>query len=726
MHLRENLALSKPTVMTSTLAVVGVAALWCYVRLGVFHDEPMHLSFLIPLFIVIWTRRHWHIWLLVVIFALTAVVQVFWVLPTGVLSARGEVIFLLTTLLNLVFGAALMAMVLFLLQRLETQSQDLNAQNEKLIKLTADLNHQYEEACALAEELTQQNEEMEAQAEELSAQNEELHDTNARLGRREEVLQNLLQFSGSPDDARQTFQEICQRTLIILGAPAAAVAIIGSVEGEATIVDHARAANAPSLPTEWTFDNNLLDLVSTEKRTAYVSDLFERPDMAPPFSADSGYRSLIATPISIGNGHRCALIACSVAVSHWSEDQFKVLEWLAAQCAIFMHSLRLHQALRERAAELEKANAAKDQFFAMLSHELRTPLTPVLSLVGVLALDERVPEDIRGDLEMIRRNVRIQSRLIDDLLDLARITQSKIELEWQTLSIAHLLKHSLQIVTPDLDAKNQVLDVELDGLEGVHVRADGARLQQVYWNLLKNAVKFSPVGAHITLRAEKDAEEVKISVSDHGCGLKREDVERIFLPFEQVHSTRGQNHSGLGLGLGLAIAKGIIEMHGGRIEVASEGEGKGSCFTVWLPIVHAEDKNQASPETIVARSSGVLNVLVVEDHVDTGLILTRVLRSMGYNPSYAGTAAEAYEMFTQHPFDLIISDLGLPDESGLELMRKMKLLRPSIRGICLSGFGMEEDRQACRDAGFQEHITKPVEIASLDQAIQRLSYQAEV
>ncbi len=688
----------------------------------------MHLSFIIPYFLVLWTRRHWHIWLMAVSFIVLTYLKVWWILPPEILSPRVETVFYFTAITNILVGGLIMSFVLILLKKLVQQSESLLQQKAELEDAASKLSQQNEEIQAQAEELIQQNEEMEAQAEELSAQNEELHEANGQLGRREEVLRNLLQFSSSPDDASASFQDLCQNTLIIIGPPAGAVAIIEENDNETSMVDHARASNAPSLPVQWAFENNLLDLVWSRRKTAYVSDLNERPDLADPFRGESGYRSLIATPIHLASGRKCALLAASTDVSHWSEEQFKVLEWLAAQCGLFMDTLRLQTTLKNRAAELETANRSKDQFFAMLSHELRTPMTPVLAAVGVLGSDGRLPQDVRDDLEMIRRNVRIQSRLIDDLLDLTRISQGKIELEWQPLQVAGLLKHTAQIVAPDLDAKNQKLELVLDNLENCTVHADGPRLQQVFWNLLKNAVKFSPPKSVIQLHAASGKDEVTISVRDRGQGLARENLDRIFLPFEQVRENHGTGTGG-GLGLGLAIAKAVVEMHGGRIAASSDGMGKGCCFDVTLPLlqpeVHPEAGETAAAPAASSGSDGIENILVVEDHADTGLILTRILQSMGYKPSYASTAAEACELFGRIDFDLVISDLGLPDESGLDLMRKLKKLRPQIRGICLSGYGMEEDRQACKEVGFMEHLTKPVEITSLEMAIQKISRQGQ-
>jgi Signal transduction histidine kinase len=364
----------------------------------------------------------------------------------------------------------------------------------------------------------------------------------------------------------------------------------------------------------------------------------------------------------------------------------------------------------------------------MLSHELRTPLTPVLAAAGVLERDERIPEDAREDLQMIRRNVAIQSRLIDDLLDLTRLERGKLKLDTNALDVVTLLHETAGIVAGDLDAKDQRLALDLDGVQGCRVLGDGPRLQQVFWNLLKNATKFSPRQSSIMVTARRvDGAKpaVRVEVKDAGMGIEPHDLRRIFKPFEQVEARGKQRGSDGGLGLGLAIAKAIVEMHRGTIAVASEGSGRGATFSVELPLL-AEDAGQR-PAMAVTRSpfhggngaSGA-QILLVEDHEDTGRVLARLLRNAGHLVDYARSAGAAWALFQKGDYTLVISDLGLPDESGLALIRKMRERRPDLPGICLTGYGSEEDLVACREAGFSEHLTKPVDMQRLHAAIGRI------
>ena len=326
---------------------------------------------------------------------------------------------------------------------------------------------------------------------------------------------------------------------------------------------------------------------------------------------------------------------------------------------------------------------------------------------------------------MICRNIGIQSRLIDDLLDLTRISRGKIQVESQVLGLSILLRDSARIVAVDLDARNQTLKLPDGYPREAAVLGDGPRLQQVLWNLLKNAIKFSPPGAEITLSARvSEAEKrIHIEVTDQGAGIAPKDLERIFLPFEQAFDGRRHGND-QGLGLGLAIAKAIVEVHSGTLDVTSEGLGRGATFHVTLPLAEQSapqgQADSAVNHAIQEEAPVISRVLLVEDHLDTGLILTRLLKRAGFEVHHAGTASEGFRAFQEQHFDVVVSDLGLPDESGLDLMRRIGQLRPGVPAICLSGFGMEEDTRACKEAGFTEHLTKPVEMPVLQAALSRI------
>ena len=374
--------------------------------------------------------------------------------------------------------------------------------------------------------------------------------------------------------------------------------------------------------------------------------------------------------------------------------------------------------LQSAKQQAEEANRAKDQFLAMLSHELRTPLTPVLMTIASLRRQPNLADDLQRDLEVLQRNVELEALLIDDLLDLTRIAHGKLELHNDAADIHASLEHALNISSAELEGKDITVVRHLEAREH-HCWGDAARLQQVFWNLVKNAAKFTPHGGRVEIRTRNDsAHRIIVEITDNGIGIEPDVMPRIFDAFEQGGRVTTTQYGGLGLGL--AIAKRVIDLHGGSVVAASEGRGKGATFTVtlqametslldqpvvYLPADHEEDRSA--------------ELLLVEDHADTARVLSRILQNSGYQVAHADTVRRARELAESRRFDLVVSDLGLPDGSGLDLMQSLREAH-GLRGIALSGFGTDEDRAASRAAGFAEHLTKPVDWPLLRDAIERL------
>jgi PAS domain S-box-containing protein len=374
-------------------------------------------------------------------------------------------------------------------------------------------------------------------------------------------------------------------------------------------------------------------------------------------------------------------------------------------------------ALERAKEEAEKANSAKDQFLAMLSHELRTPLTPVLMTLNALQKDPGVSKELLGDLKVLQRNVELEALLIDDLLDLNRISHGKLQLNEDVVDIHSSLEQALAVASAEVIAKNLKIIRCFEAAE-YHSRADAARLQQVFWNLIKNAVKFTDAEGSIEIRTQNDkSHNIVIEIADKGAGIAPELQPKIFDAFEQGARTITNKHGGLGLGL--AISKRIIDLHGGTISVSSLGEGCGSTFTIKLKAIATSAPIATDPVIITAHNSSSAHILLLEDHEDTRYALSRILERAGYRVSQASTIGAANSLVAKEMFDVVISDVGLPDGSGLDFMKRLQN-RAGLRGIALSGFGMEEDRAASKAAGFAEHFTKPVNPDHLRQAIERL------
>jgi signal transduction histidine kinase/CheY-like chemotaxis protein len=373
--------------------------------------------------------------------------------------------------------------------------------------------------------------------------------------------------------------------------------------------------------------------------------------------------------------------------------------------------------------ELIGANAAKDQFLALLSHELRNPLSPVIAMVGELEATTPDSPQTRHALEVIRRNVELEARLIDDLLDVTRIAKGKLQLSFETVSVHETIQRAYEICRDDIQQKKLGIDFRLQAPRH-YVEGDPARLQQVFWNLIKNSVKFTPAGGAITVETVNPAaDEIEIRFTDTGIGIESEKIDKVFNAFEQGQSSITRRFGGLGLGL--AISKAMVDAHGGRIRVRSAGKDRGAIFTLNLRTVAtpAMTGNGSDPKhpaiAIMVPSEERRNILVVDDHQDTCLGMKMMLERRGYKITLAHTADQAVEKARAEEFDLLISDIGLPDRSGYDLMRELQATR-NLPGIAISGFGMEHDVNKARAAGFSEHLTKPINFERLQEAIQNL------
>ncbi|HEV3409963.1 MAG TPA: ATP-binding protein [Chthoniobacterales bacterium] len=377
--------------------------------------------------------------------------------------------------------------------------------------------------------------------------------------------------------------------------------------------------------------------------------------------------------------------------------------------------------------ELIAANAAKDQFLALLSHELRNPLSPVIAMVGELEASAAERPEIRRALEVIRRNVELEARLIDDLLDVTRIAKGKLQLTMETVNVHEILQRAYEICREDILAKNLRMEFRLRA-ETQHVEGDPARLQQVFWNLIKNSVKFTPEQGRIIIETfNPSPEEIEIRTTDTGIGIEPDKIGKIFNAFEQGQSSITRRFGGLGLGL--AISKAMVSAHGGNIRVESEGRNRGATFivtlqTVGAPARRAEEVTVPSPANAadgakVRLEDHPARLLVVDDHPDTCTGMKMMLERRGYRVTTAHSADEAVGKAQAEDFDLLISDIGLPDRSGYELMEELRATK-SLRGIALSGFGMENDVNRARAAGFSEHLTKPINFEKLEEAIHAL------
>jgi signal transduction histidine kinase/CheY-like chemotaxis protein len=420
-----------------------------------------------------------------------------------------------------------------------------------------------------------------------------------------------------------------------------------------------------------------------------------------------------------------------------AEGQTRMARQATAQSRKLVEMLESARSDLERALRTaEAASRAKDDFLATVSHELRTPLTPILGFARMLRSGQLDANGMERALASIERNAELQSHLIEDILDFARIIAGKLRLEVQPVDPAVVVEAAVDVVRPTALAKNVRLQVVLDPGAGP-VSGDASRLQQVVWNLLTNAIKFTPKGGRIQVRVERINSHVEITISDTGEGISPDFLPYVFDRFRQADNSISRRHGGLGLGL--SIVRQLVEMHGGQIDAASGGLDEGSTFTVKLPrmIVHdvQRPKEDAERRHPTARGEPIpfacppelagLRVVVVDDETDARDLLAMVLESCGSRVTAVGTAAEALSAVRGLKPDILISDIEMPGEDGYSLITSVRALSPEDGGqtlaVALTAHARVEDRMRALSAGYQMHVAKPVEPAELVVVLASLS-----
>lgn len=421
-----------------------------------------------------------------------------------------------------------------------------------------------------------------------------------------------------------------------------------------------------------------------------------------------------------------ALIDISVTISPIKDEDGRVIgaSKIARDITLWRRAheeLTLAKDTAERATELaelaraeaEAANRSKDYFLSVLSHELRTPLTPVLGVIGLLEKDSTLPAAVRDQLGLIRRNIETEVRLVDDLLDLTRISRGKISLQFEVLDAHEVVRSVLESFRPQMEERALALTVALRAKES-HVWADAQRLGQVVSNLLSNAIKFTPAEGSLSVRTANEGDSLVLEVADSGVGIEPKALPRIFEPFEQGEQSQSRRFGGLGLGL--AIVKSLIDLHRGSVSATSPGRDQGSVFSLRLPTAPAARPPQLHSGDDRLPKSRRCRVLLVEDHDDTRQVIGMLLASFGCEVLTAGSVKEAAAQGQKHEFDLVICDFGLPDGTGVDVLRSLKR-DPPIRAIAMSGFGQDEDFRRSKEAGFALHLTKPVSLERLHRAV---------
>jgi PAS domain S-box-containing protein len=579
-----------------------------------------------------------------------------------------------------------------------------------------------------------------------------------------ELLNNTGSILASTRDLRSLLRAATEAALGVSGARFGAFIHYGQ-EGDGTLFSMVTLSGATSAEFQSFGEPRASMLYPPDLRAeglVRVDDIAQDPryaGSAPQFGLPAGHpavRSYMAVPVAARSGE----LLGTMFFGHpepgvFTERSERIVRGIAAQAAIAVDNTRLYDATRRAAeerkvllenerearAEAERSSQMKDEFLATLSHELRTPLSAILGWSQVLRRGSRDGADLQRGLQTIERNARAQAQLIEDLLDMSRITSGKVLLDMQAILPSSFIDAAIETVRPAADAKH--ITIEKHYLApGALVAGDTGRLQQVIWNLLSNAIKFTPrdglVAVEVGERDTEGGKVVAITVRDNGVGIRPEFITHVFERFRQEDASMTRRHGGLGLGL--SIVKHLVEQHGGTVRAESAGEGLGASFTIELPRAEAPAAGSrpargspapmpaAEPLDAAARDLGGLTVLVVDDARDGRELIARILTDCHARVRVAASAREAFDALRADRPDVLVSDLGMPEVDGFELIGWVRALPREAGGqlpaIALTAFARPEDRLKALEAGFSTHISKPVEPGELIAAVASVALPA--
>jgi hypothetical protein len=518
-----------------------------------------------------------------------------------------------------------------------------------------------------------------------------------------------------------------------VGAPRGTVAVLGE---RGTVLEmvraHGFAEHSPrtstpmSEPHPFTDATRSGDAIFLETTAAILA---RYPALADHPFIRGARRAIAALPLTVHGSTFGAMGFLFDEERSFDEEHRTFLTAFAEQCAQALDRARAYEAEASARGAAEAANRAKDEFLSTLSHELRTPLTAILGWAHILRTGTPEPAAIARGLAIIERNARTQARLIEDILDISGIVNGKLRLAIGLVDPAAIVRAAIDAVRPAAEAKAVRLDLGIDDAIGL-LSADPDRLQQIAWNLLSNAVKFTPKGGAIEVRLDRQGEHARLRIIDSGEGIEPGFLPHVFERFRQEDASDTRSHGGLGLGL--AIVKHLVELHGGSVAASSAGSGRGATFTVTLPISRRTGEDSASILVTAPASDGSvrldgIRVLVVDDEPDAREMIAMILGKQGATVESVGSAAEALRAVERARPDVLISDIGMPDQDGYALLKSLRALNGGrealVPALALTAFAGAHDAKMAEVAGFQRHLGKPVVPARLINAVEWLAGQ---
>jgi PAS domain S-box-containing protein len=557
-----------------------------------------------------------------------------------------------------------------------------------------------------------------------------IHDSESRLAAEALALAKLSEASlrlWRSTSLAQGLDEIIRNAIALVGAAKGNVQIANPHAGTLSLVAHRgfepdflRAVASVSIEDAGTACGRAI----TGRAPVAIEDVETDEAYAPhrAIARQAGYRAVVSVPLFAADGSTLGAVTIHFPEPHRpTEQEMRRLQLYCRQASDFIQRFRLEQTLRRSEEALREADRRKDEFLALLAHELRNPLAPIRYAIAAIAKPGLAPEQQERAVAIIQRQVGHMSRLLDDLLDISRITRGTLELKKTRADLGVAIGSALEAAQPFIDAKGHALSVELPP-EPVHLEADPVRLTQIFANLLINAAKYTEPGGRIQLQAVEEDAEVVVTVRDDGIGIPPELMPRLFTLFSQAHPAISRSEEGLGVGL--ALVRGLVSLHGGRVTAQSEGAGRGSEFCVRLPRGHAATDAASLPGTGHRDFAGpTLKILVVDDNRDAADSCTSVLELSGHEVRTAYSGLRALKLAEQFRPQAILLDIGLPDVTGYEVARQ---IRASDWGrkvplVAITGWGQESDRRRAFEAGFDHHLTKPVAPETVDSLLRRIA-----
>ena len=497
--------------------------------------------------------------------------------------------------------------------------------------------------------------------------------------------------------------------------------VVGASEGELKLLSESTERPEPGLCTTDALETGRAVFVGS------LADSHEKYWLSAVIAADNGFASVAALPLMVKEGPLGVLEFHFSAPVNFDEEYQALLISVAQHCTQALDRARLYEQAERARSDAERANRLKDEFVSTVSHELRTPLNAILGWASMLRTDSMDPDVFPQAIESIYRNASRQAKLVDDLLDFARMDGGRKSLDLDTIDAPNLIRGIVESVSP-LAAASQI-DIQLSPIPDATLRGDVKRLEQVFVNLLGNSLKFTPTGGHIMVSARIVSRSLEIRVADNGSGIESEFLPFVFDRFRQGDGTTTRNHSGLGLGL--SIAKQLVEAHKGTIRAESAGKGKGTAFIVTLPI----SGNEAASAAAVAveppaevRLDGV-RVLVVDDEKDTRDLIGRALEDRGASISVADNSKAAIEILEQNEIDVLLADIAMPGEDGYSLIRQIRsggTRLASIPAAAVTAHARDDERTRALAAGFHVHMAKPVEPSEIVRMVNHLAHDRRI